>query len=159
MKALIIGNGSREHAIAWKLSNSPLVDKIYIAPGNAGTAAIGVNHPIAVSDIQGLAKAAKYHEIDVTIVGPEIPLEAGIIDLFHNEGMAAFGPKKEAARIESSKVFAKNLMLKHQIPTAQAKVFDSYNEARRYIESIQPPIVVKADGLAAGKGVTVATTQ
>ncbi len=135
MKALIIGNGPREHAIAWKLSKSPLVDKIYVAPGNAGTAAIGVNLPIEVSDIQDIAKAAKYHEIDITIVGPEIPLEAGIIDLFHKEGMAAFGPKQEAARIESSKVFAKNLMLKHQIPTAPAEVSDYYMEACRYIES------------------------
>ena len=159
MKALIVGGGAREHAIAWKLKQSPLVDELYIAPGNAGTADIATNLPIGDTDLEGLAQAARQRGVDLTIVGPEAPLAAGIVDHFQAAGLAIFGPTKSAARIESSKVFAKELMLKHGVPTGRAEVFDSYEEAESYVRMHSPPLVVKADGLAAGKGVTVADTR
>ena len=159
MKILIVGNGAREHAIAWKINQSPLVDCLYVAPGNAGTAKVATNIPILPTDIEGQASAAIEYGIDLTIVGPEAPLAAGIVDYFYDRGLAVFGPTKSAARIESSKVFAKQLMTTHGIPTGRAEIFDSYSEARSYVNSQTYPVVVKADGLAAGKGVTVARTK
>jgi phosphoribosylamine--glycine ligase len=159
VKVLVVGNGAREHAIAWKIRQSPLVDEVFVAPGNAGTAAIATNIPVAATDIEGQARAAREHGVDLTVVGPEVPLAAGIVDCFQEQGLAVFGPTKEAARIESSKVFAKELMAKHGIPTGRYEVFDSYDEACIYVISHDFPLVVKADGLAAGKGVTVATTE
>ncbi|MBI4282384.1 MAG: phosphoribosylamine--glycine ligase [Chloroflexi bacterium] len=159
MKVLIVGNGAREHAIAWKLRQSPRVDGLYVAPGNAGTAAIATNLPIPATNIEGQVQAARQHGVELTVVGPEAPLAAGIVDCFQEQGLAVFGPSKDAARIESSKVFAKELMAKHGIPTGRAEVFDSYGEACSYVKSQRFPLVVKADGLAAGKGVTVARTE
>ena len=159
MRALIVGGGAREHAIAWKLRQSPLVNELYVAPGNAGTSAIATNLPIADTDLEGLAQAARLHSVDLTVVGPEAPLAEGIVDHFQAAGLSIFGPTQAAARIESSKVFAKELMAKYFIPTGSAEVFDSYEEAERYVRMHSPPLVVKADGLAAGKGVTVANTE
>ena len=159
MKALVVGGGAREHAIAWKLRRSHLVEELYVAPGNAGTADIATNLPIADTDLDGLARVAKQHGVDLTVVGPEVPLAMGIVDHFQAAGLTVFGPTQAAARIESSKVFAKELMLKYGVPTGRAEVFDSYEEADRYVREHSPPLVVKADGLAAGKGVTVADTR
>ena len=158
MKVLVVGGGAREHAIAWKLSSSPLVDALYVAPGNAGTAAVAENVPVLDTDLDGLARSARELGVDVTVVGPEIPLAMGIVDRFQAEGLRIFGPTAAAARIESSKVFAKELMLRHGIPTGRAEVFESYDDAARFVRKLSPPLVVKADGLAAGKGVTVART-
>ena len=158
MKVLVVGGGAREHAIAWKLSGSPLVDALYVAPGNAGTAAVAENVPVLDTDLDGLARSARDLGVDVTVVGPEIPLAMGIVDRFQAEGLRIFGPTAAAARIESSKVFAKELMLRHGIPTGRAEVFESYDDAARFVRKLSPPLVVKADGLAAGKGVTVART-
>ena len=159
MKVLVVGNGAREHAIAWKIRQSPLVDELFVAPGNAGTATIATNIPVPATDIQGQARVAREHGVDLTVIGPEVPLAAGIVDCFQEQGLSAFGPTREAARIESSKVFAKELMAMHGIPTARAEVFDSYDRACSYVKSQVFPVVVKADGLAAGKGVTVAKTE
>ena len=159
MKMLVVGGGAREHAIAWKLSSSPLVDALYVAPGNAGTAAIATNLPVSDTDLDGLLRSARELGVDVTVVGPEVPLAMGIVDRFKEEGLRIFGPTAAAARIESSKVFAKDLMVRHGIPTGRAEVFESYEEAVRFVNRLSPPLVVKADGLAAGKGVTVARTQ
>ncbi|MDA0988633.1 MAG: phosphoribosylamine--glycine ligase [Chloroflexi bacterium] len=159
MKVLIVGNGAREHAIAWKIRQSPLVDELYVAPGNAGTAAIATNIPVSATDIEGQARAARQYGVDLTVVGPEAPLAAGIVDFFERQGLAVFGPNRDAARIESSKVFAKELMAKYGIPTGKYEIFDSYTVACSYVKSHAFPLVVKADGLAAGKGVTVAKTE
>ena len=159
MNVLVVGSGAREHAIAWKLRQSPRVDALLVAPGNAGTSAIATNLPVAATDIEGLAQAAQQHAVDLTIVGPEAPLAQGIVDRFQDLSLPVFGPTKAAAQIESSKVFAKELMHRHGIPCADSLAFDSYTEAKRFIEQHEVPIVVKADGLAAGKGVTVAGTR
>ena len=159
MRVLVVGGGAREHAIAWKIRQSPLVDGLYVAPGNAGTAAIATNLPVSATDIEGQARVAREYSVDLTVVGPEAPLDEGIVDCFHEQGLAIFGPTKEAARIESSKSFAKELMAKHGIPTGRTEVFESYREACSYVRSQAFPLVVKADGLAAGKGVTVAKTE
>ena len=158
MKVLVVGGGAREHAIAWKLSSSPLVDALYVAPGNAGTAAVAENIPVRDTDLDGLLRSARELGVDVTVVGPEVPLAMGIVDRFQAEGLRIFGPTAAAARIESSKVFAKELMVRHGVPTGRAEVFESYDEAVRFVRKLSPPLVVKADGLAAGKGVTVART-
>ena len=158
MKVLVVGNGSREHAIAWKLSQSPLVSDLAVAPGNAGTGQTAQNVPIDSADIQGLRRYAGEHKVDMTVVGPEIPLSMGIVDAFRHDGMAIFGPTKSAARIESSKTFAKELMQRWGVPTAMARSHTSYDDALRDLKSRDLPVVVKADGLAAGKGVTVART-
>lgn len=155
MKILLIGSGGREHALAWKLSQSPLVKKLYIAPGNPGTASVGENCLIPAEDIAGLKAFAIDNRIDLTVVGPELPLTLGIVDLFQNAGLKIFGPAKNAAEIESSKVFAKALMKRHKIPTAFSKTFNDMAEAINYAETHTPPYVVKADGLAAGKGVFI----
>lgn len=157
MKVLVIGSGGREHAICKKLSESPRVGKIYCAPGNGGIAQIAETVPIRETDTASLIAFAKDKGIELTVVGPEAPLSAGIVDEFQNAGLKIFGPSKQAARIESSKAFAKELMQKYGIPTADYRVFSDYAEAEKYIGK-KAPIVIKADGLAAGKGVTVAMT-
>ena len=159
MKILIVGNGGREHTIAWKLAQSPLADEILVAPGNAGTAQVGDNVPINADDIGGLLGFAKAQGIDFTVIGPEAPLAAGIVDRFQDAGLLAFGPTKAAARIETSKSFAKDLMLRHDVPTGKAVFYEDFEGARRHLENTDLPVVVKADGLAAGKGVVVAETR
>ena len=159
MNVMVIGNGAREHALVWKLKQSPKAGKIYVAPGNAGTAAIAENVDIPAGDIEALAKAAQKYQIDLTVVGPEAPLASGVVDLFQKLRLPVFGPTKAAAQIESSKVFSKNLMQKYGIPCAQGMIFSSYSEARDYVQSQPVPLVIKADGLAAGKGVVVATSR
>jgi phosphoribosylamine---glycine ligase len=157
MKILVIGSGGREHALAWKLRQSPHTDRIFCAPGNAGTGEIAENVPIPASNLRALAGFAKENRIDLTVVGPDDPLAAGIIDLFKAQKLRAFGPDKSAARIESSKIFAKELMHAHNIPTAEAGTFSDISEAFRYCERVKFPVVIKADGLALGKGVVIAT--
>jgi len=159
LKVMVIGSGAREHALAWKITQSPKVTELYAAPGNAGTAAIARNLDIRPNDVEALARAAKDIRIDLTIVGPEAPLAGGIVDRFEQLGISIFGPKKAAAQIESSKVFTRKLMQKYDIPCPKGMAFSSYPEAKRYVESQPMPIVVKADGLAAGKGVTVAGSR
>ena len=156
MKILVIGGGGREHALAWKLAQSPAVDRIFCAPGNAGTAALGDNIAIKANDLPALVRFAKENRIDLTVVGPDDPLAAGIVDLFDAEKLRIFGPTQSAARIESSKIFAKELMSAQKIPTAQARTFSNSDEAFRYCEQIKFPVVIKADGLALGKGVIIA---
>lgn len=155
MKVLVIGSGAREHAIAWKLSTSPQVDRLYTVPGNAGTATIGTNIPGSPDEPEALARLALENHIDLTVVGPEIALANGIVDLFNQRGLAVFGPTQAAARIESSKAFARELMRNHQVPSPDFRVFRSYNEAHRFLANHERPVVVKADGLAAGKGALV----
>lgn len=159
MKVLVVGKGGREHAIAWKLSQSPSVTEIFIAPGNVGMENLGINVAIEESDTLGLIHFAKEKLIDLTVVGPEVPLLNGVVDAFQEAGLQIFGPSKAAALIEGSKSFAKDIMKKYGIPTAAYETFDSYEAARIYIESKGAPIVLKADGLAAGKGVVVAMTE
>ncbi len=159
MKVLIVGNGGREHAIAWKLAASPRRPDIVIAPGNAGTAALGVNAPIDAEDIDGLLKLATDQAVDITIVGPEAPLAAGIVDRFNEAGLRIFGPTAAAARIEASKWFAKQVMTSAGVPTAASRSFTSLETAERYADEIGAPLVVKADGLAAGKGVIMAPAR
>ena len=156
MNILLIGSGGREHALAWKLKQSPRLTRLYIAPGNSGTAALGVNIPIAASDCTGLLAFAKEKKIDLTIVGPDDPLALGIVDLFKAAGLRVFGPTASGARLESSKSFAKDFMQRHGIPTADSKTFTDAASAYEYVRSASYPIVVKADGLALGKGVVIA---
>ena len=159
MKVLVVGSGAREHAIAWKLSQSPIVSKVLAAPGNADTRQVALNVPIASDDVEGLCRFAREEGVHFTVIGPEAPLAAGIVDRFHEAGLLVFGPTRAAARIETSKVFAKSLMLRHGVPTGTAEVFDDYDQAQRYIQKSEVPVVIKADGLAAGKGVVVAETR
>jgi len=158
MKVLVIGGGGREHAIVWKLSQSKSVDKIYCCPGNAGIAKLAQCIDVNQNDFNALLDFVKYEWIDLTIVGPEDPLSRGIVDLFEKDGRRILGPNRAAARLESSKVFSKELMRQHGIPSAEYKVFTSYIHAEEYIRVMGMPIVIKADGLAAGKGVFIATT-
>ncbi len=158
MKVLVIGGGGREHAIVWKLSQSNLVDKIYAMPGNAGIAEIAECVELHPADFSSILDFVKYEWIDLTIVGPEEPLAKGIADAFQKEGRRIVGPTQKAAQLESSKVFAKDFMKRYGIPTAEYRVFSSYLHAEDYIKFRGAPIVVKADGLAAGKGVFVAKT-
>ncbi len=157
MKIFVIGSGGREHALTWKLRQSPHVDQIFCAPGNAGTDEIAENVPISASDLQALVTFAKENRIDLTVVGPDDPLAAGIVDLFKAENLRVFGPNKSAARIESSKIFAKKLMRAHNIPTGEAGTFSEVRDALHYCERVKFPVVIKADGLALGKGVVIAT--
>ena len=161
MKALIIGNGGREHALAWKIEQSPLVNKIYVAPGNGGTASEKKieNVDININDHNQLVLFAKKEEVDLTIIGPEVPLSKGIVDIFLKNKLKVFGPKMEAAQLESSKDFAKSFMERHNIPTAKYKTFTNSKDAKAYIDKKGIPIVIKADGLAAGKGVVVAMSM
>jgi len=156
---MVIGGGAREHALVWRIGRSPRVSELYVAPGNAGTATIARNLNLRATDIQALAKAVQDIGIDLTVVGPEAPLASGIVDHFEHLGMPIFGPTRAATQIESSKVFAKKLMQKYGIPCPDGVTFSSYSEAKEYLESQPAPIVVKADGLAAGKGVTVAGSK
>ncbi len=153
---MVVGGGSREHTLVWKLAQSPKVNEIYVAPGNAGTTKIAHNLDINPTDIESLAKVAQEKRVELVVVGPEAPLADGIVDRFQGIGIPIFGPTKAATQIESSKVFAKELMQKHKIPCARSVSFSTYTQAKKYIQRQQPPLVVKADGLAAGKGVTVA---
>lgn len=156
MKVLVIGKGGREHALAWKLNQSHLVEKIYIAPGNPGTASFGINVNIKDDDIEGLAEFAQKEGIDLTVVGPETTLALGAADAFEKRGLKIFGPKKAVARLESSKDFAKHIMNKYNVPTGAYETFTDYEKAKVYVEKHGAPIVIKEDGLKAGKGVTVA---
>jgi phosphoribosylamine--glycine ligase len=158
LKVLVIGNGAREHALAGKIARSPHVDDIYAMPGNAGTAGIARNIAISSSDIPAIIKKAQELKVGLVVVGPEAPLAAGITDMFNQTGIPVFGPSGSAARLESSKAFARELMVTHGIPCAAGREFSDYGQAKRYLEKQRAPIVVKADGLAAGKGVTVADT-
>ena len=158
MKILIVGNGGRDHAIAWKCSLSPKADKIYVAPGNAGTAGENKveNIAIAADDIDNLLKFALKEKIDLTIIGPEAPLVAGVVDKFNDAGLVCFGPNKQASQLEGSKSFTKDFLKRYEIPTADYETFDNSEAAINYINEKGAPLVVKADGLAAGKGVIVA---
>jgi len=158
MKVLVVGGGGREHALAWKIAQSPLVEKIYCAPGNPGTAQLAENLPIAVDQLDKLLAFAYENKIDLTVVGPEQPLSLGIVDLFESHGLKVFGPSQKAALIEGSKAFSKDLMQKYGVPTAAYGVFTDEAEAEAFINRTGAPIVVKADGLAAGKGVIIAQT-
>lgn len=158
MKVLIVGSGGREHAIASSVAKSPKVDKIYCAPGNAGIASIAECVPIAAMDFDGLVSFAKEKNIDLTIVGMDDPLVGGIVDVFEAEGLRVFGPRKNAAIIEGSKAFSKELMKKYNIPTAGYETFDNAGDAIKYLETAAMPIVLKADGLALGKGVLICNT-
>jgi phosphoribosylamine--glycine ligase len=156
VKILVVGSGGREHALAWKLRQSPGVDRIFCAPGNAGTEQVGENVAIKATDLPALARFAKENAVELTVVGPDDPLAAGIADYFENEGLRIFGPTKSAARLESSKIFAKELMRAKQIPTARAAIFEKQEAAFAFLNESHFPIVIKADGLALGKGVIVA---
>ena len=155
MKVLVVGNGGREHAIAWKLKHSPLVKELFVAKGNAGIWEIAKKVDISPTDVKSLADFAQKEGIDFTVVGPEAPLVEGIVDEFEKRGLKIFGPNKQAAQLEGSKAFAKKFMEKYGIPTARYKTFTEFEEAKRYVEEVGAPIVVKADGLAAGKGAVV----
>jgi phosphoribosylamine--glycine ligase len=156
MKILVVGSGGREHTLVWKLNQSPRADRIFCAPGNAGTAELAENVAIPATDLTALARFAKQNNVDLTVIGPDDPLAAGIVDLFESEGLRVFGPNKSAARIESSKIFAKEMMRAQGIPTAEASTFSDSGEALRYCEKLDFPVVIKADGLALGKGVIIA---
>jgi len=160
MKVLVIGSGGREHALAWKLRQSSQVDEVIVAPGNAGTAREpGVrNADVAANDLEGLLQLAKREKIGLTVVGPEVPLVAGVVDKFRAAGLRIFGPRAIAAQLEGSKAFAKDFLQRHNIPTAHYAVFTELNPALAYVRKQGAPIVIKADGLAAGKGVVVALT-
>jgi len=155
MKVLVVGGGGREHSLAWKLGQSKEVDKLYIAPGNAGTAKCGENVSISADDIEGLVKFGRDKRIALAVIGPEAPLAAGIVDAFEASGIKAFGPSASAAKLESDKAFAKQMMRRCSISTAEGRIFDRYEEAKSYIASRDEAVVVKAAGLAAGKGVFV----
>ncbi len=157
MKVLIIGKGGREHALAWKVRQSPLVDELFIAPGNCGMKDLGKT--VDLNTVQEFADFAESNNIDLTIVGPENYLAEGIADEFQKRNLKIFAPAKSAAKIESSKDFAKNIMQKYNIPTAKYKTFTDYDSAKKYIDTQNIPIVLKEDGLKAGKGVVVAMTR
>lgn len=158
MRILVVGSGGREHALVWKIAQSKLVDKIFCAPGNGGIAHLAECIDIKTDDIFGLVEFARKEKIDLTVAGPEKALALGIVDEFTKAGLKIFGPNKKAANLEASKVFSKELMAKYRVPTASFKIFDDADEANKYIEKIGAPCVIKADGLAAGKGVVVAKT-
>ena len=158
MKILLLGSGGREHALAWKIARSPRVRHVYVAPGNGGTARDHRFENVALSEPEALAAFAASEQIDLTVVGPEAPLSAGIVDLFRMRGLRIFGPTRAAAQLEASKDFAKAFMQRHSIPTARAHTFTDAGAARDYVRSRGAPIVIKADGLAAGKGVVICTS-
>lgn len=160
MKILVVGGGGREHALAWKLAQSARVEEVVVAPGNGGTESESKvrNAPVAGEDIEGLLRLAKEEHVGLTVIGPEGPLAAGIADRFWNSGLRCFGPRQHAARLESSKTFAKEFMGRHGIPTARHRTFTDLEEALAHVQETRAPIVIKADGLAAGKGVVVART-
>ncbi len=159
MKLLVVGSGGREHAIAWKLAQSPRVQKVFVAPGNGGTATESGLENVAITDIQELISFSKKQNIYLTVIGPEAPLAAGIVDAFRDAGLKVYGPTRVAAQLESSKDFAKSFMQRHGIPTARHATFERVDQAKAYVDERGAPIVIKADGLAAGKGVVVAATR
>lgn len=159
MRVLVIGGGGREHTLAWKISRSPLVEKVYAAPGNAGICQVAECVPVEAANIVGLRDLAEEKRIDLTVVGPEAPLADGIVDLFQKKGLFIFGPDAAGAELEASKVFAKMIMRTHGIPTAAFRVFDAFEAAKDHVMERPEPMVVKADGLAAGKGVIVCETR
>lgn len=159
MKVLVIGSGGREHALIWKLAQSRRITRLYCAPGNAGIGSLAVCVPLQIEDLDGIKQFVLREQIDLTIVGPETPLALGIVDEFRKSKLKIFGPTQAAARVEASKSFSKELMLRHRIPTARAESFETLTTALAYLDRQTPPIVVKADGLAQGKGVVVATTR
>lgn len=159
MKVLVVGGGGREHALVWKIAQSPLVTKVFCAPGNPGIGELAENVPIRVDELDKLLAFAQGEGIGLTVVGPEQPLSLGIVDLFEEHGLKVFGPRKDAAIIEASKAFSKDLMRKYGVPTAAYGVFTQVGEAEAFIDKTGVPIVVKADGLAAGKGVIIAQTR
>lgn len=160
MNVLVVGSGGREHVLAWKLSQARGVSRLFAAPGNAGTAGIATNLPVKDTDLDGLVAAVQTNGIDLTIVGPEAPLAAGLVDRFHEEGLLVFGPTRAAARIESSKAWAKAFMDRHHIPTAASRTIQSLDDAEAFLSTrCEGPVVVKADGLAAGKGVVMAGSK
>ena len=160
MKILIIGGGGREHALAWKLSQSPRVSEVFVAPGNAGTALEEnvTNVALSISDLDSLVAFAESHAIDYTVIGPETPLVDGVVDRFEEKGLCCFGPRADCAQLEGSKAFTKEFLKRHNIPTAAYGTFTDVNQAMTYLDKVGAPIVVKADGLAAGKGVILAKT-
>jgi phosphoribosylamine--glycine ligase len=159
MKVLLIGSGGREHALAWKITQSPQCEQLICAPGNAGIAEIADCAPVKADDIPGLLKLVEQEAIDFVVVGPEQPLALGIVDELHKRGIQVFGPTEDAAQLESSKAFTKDFCVRHDIPTARYDVFLDVNEAKAFLDEMQPPYVLKADGLAAGKGVVIAETR
>ena len=158
MKVLIVGSGGREHAIAWKVSKSPKVDKIYCAPGNAGIAELAECVKIGAMEFDRLADFAEENKIDLTVIGMDDPLVGGVVDVFESRGLRVFGPRENAAVLEGSKAFSKDLMKKYHIPTAAYEVFDDAGEALEYLKTAPMPTVLKADGLALGKGVLICNT-
>lgn len=158
-KVLVIGSGAREHALCWKFAQSPFVEQVFVAPGNGGLSDVATIVPIDVLDFDRLIEFVKCEQIDLTFVGPEIPLCAGIVDAFNEANLKVFGPSKAASQLEGSKVFSKKIMKKYQIPTAAYASFEDYEQAKEYLSRQKCPIVLKADGLAAGKGVIIATTM
>jgi phosphoribosylamine---glycine ligase len=152
----VVGGGGREHALCWRLAQSPAVDRLYAAPGNAGIGRLATVVPIAASDVAALVTLAERESVDLTVVGPEAPLVAGLADELQARGMAVFGPTGDAARIEGSKVWARSLCDRHGVPSPRSKEFEDFREATKYLDELEPPYVIKADGLAGGKGVTVA---
>jgi len=159
MRVLVIGSGGREHALLWKIKQSKRVKKLFAAPGNGGTASLAENVPVKADDIKGLLEFSLREKIDLTLVGPEVPLTMGIVDVFGEKGLRAFGPSGKAARLEASKIFTKELCRSENIPTADFEIFDNAEKAKKYIAGKNMPLVVKADGLAAGKGVIIAKTE
>lgn len=159
MRILVVGSGGREHALVWKIAQSKLLTKLFCAPGNGGISQLAECIDIKADDIPALLEFVKKEKIDLTVVGPEAPLASGIVDEFKNYNLSIFGPQKSASRLEASKVFAKELMAKYKVPTADFDIFENANEARKYIEEKNAPCVIKADGLAQGKGVIVAKTK
>ena len=159
MKILVVGGGGREHAICWKLAQSPAVDKLYCAPGNGGIASLAECVPIAATDVDAMVSWAKERHMDFVVVAPDDPLALGMVDQLEAAGIPAFGPRKNAAIIEASKIFSKNLMEKYHIPTAAYGTFTDMDAALAYVEQQGAPIVVKADGLALGKGVLICETR
>src|SRR5438094_5586883 len=159
MKLLVVGGGGREHALAWKLAQSPRVQKVFVAPGNGGTATEPGVQNAPHTETPALLDFCRREQIQLTVVGPEAPLAAGIVDAFREAGLRIFGPSRAAAQLESSKDYAKSFMVRHGLPTARHKSFDTAHDARAYVAAERTPIVIKADGLAAGKGVVVAATR
>jgi phosphoribosylamine---glycine ligase len=156
VRVLVVGSGAREHALCWRLAQSPVVDRILAAPGNAGMAELATVVPVPVDDVPGLIELAERESIDLTVVGPEAPLVAGLVDELQSRGKAAFGPTREAARIEGSKVWARSLCERHGIPSPRSGTYEEVEKALAFVDELDPPYVIKADGLAAGKGVIIA---
>lgn len=159
MRVLVVGSGGREHALVWKLSQESRISEIVVAPGNAGTAALAENAPVAATDLAGLTELATRRRVDLVVIGPEVPLALGVVDVLQAAGIRTFGPTRAAAQIESSKAFAHEMMQKCGVPAAETRVFTSYSAAREYVANSSYPLVVKADGLAAGKGAIITVTE